>query len=67
MIESAKGGSVVTPGDAKALKEVILDYYNHPDMAKEHGRNAHKYVEKNFNRKKIAANLFIYFSTITDS
>lgn len=51
VIEKANGGIFVKPGDSDALSRAVLKYYGDRNLCAEHGRNARKFVEKNFDRK----------------
>jgi glycosyltransferase involved in cell wall biosynthesis len=52
VIEDAKGGIFVPPGDDSALAAAIRKLARDPEQANNMGRNAREYVIKNFNRKR---------------
>jgi glycosyltransferase involved in cell wall biosynthesis len=41
-------GLLFRPGNSEELTEKLNHYITHPDLVKEHGRNARKFVEENF-------------------
>lgn len=47
LIESAKAGLVVPPGDPEALAEAVRNLVSNPSLAEELGRNGRRYVEEN--------------------
>jgi glycosyltransferase involved in cell wall biosynthesis len=57
IIENAKGGIFVSPGNSKELAEAILVYYKNRELAVMHGKNARYFVKKYFEREKIAKKL----------
>jgi glycosyltransferase involved in cell wall biosynthesis len=50
VIEAARGGIFVRPGDAAGVADVILTLAGNPGLAQEMGRTAREYVVQNFNR-----------------
>jgi len=50
VIETARAGIFVSPGDARALSEAVLYLADHPEEGREMGRRGRSYVEKYFNR-----------------
>jgi glycosyltransferase involved in cell wall biosynthesis len=50
VMEDARGGIFVTPGDAEALAEAIDRLSRDPQMGIEMGHAARKFVETEFNR-----------------
>ena len=59
-IDEGKCGLYFEPENNIALSEQIIALYNSPDLFRELGENAYKYVVENFSRDKIAEN-FINF------
>jgi len=57
VIEKAKGGEFVEPDNQEQLAQKVLKFYNNPELIKQYGINARKYVEDHFDREKIAGNL----------
>jgi len=57
VIESSEGGIYVAPGDDNELSEAVLRYYRNPELKRLHGKNAKKYVKRNFERETIADGL----------
>ncbi|MBE5889731.1 MAG: glycosyltransferase family 4 protein [Lachnospiraceae bacterium] len=51
LVEKHQIGTNIEPGNAKALKEAILAYYNDPQKAETIGRNARNLAETAFDRK----------------
>ncbi len=51
LVEKHQIGINIEPGNANALKEAILTYYNNPQKAEEIGRNARNLAETAFDRK----------------
>jgi colanic acid biosynthesis glycosyl transferase WcaI len=54
VVESANSGIFVNPEDHNDLKEKILYLVDNSELANELGRNGRKFVEKYFNRQKLA-------------
>jgi len=54
IVEKANSGLFVQPENSKDLRDKILYLKNHSDLAKEFGENGRKFVEKNFDRSKLA-------------
>jgi len=50
LIEAAKAGKVVSPGDDQAVAEAILWFGSHPKEAAEMGRSGEQYVKCHYNR-----------------
>ena len=50
VIETARAGIFVSPGDAKALAESVRYLADHPKEGREMGRRGRSYVERHFNR-----------------
>jgi glycosyltransferase involved in cell wall biosynthesis len=50
VVESARGGIFVPPGDAAALADAVVKLYGNPGLAKAMGSSARLYVVKHFNR-----------------
>ena len=48
LIEEARAGIVVAPGDPQALAEAVLQLANQPEAAEELGRNGRRFVEDNY-------------------
>lgn len=56
-LEAAGGGIAVPPGDAQALAEAVLKYYQNPELRRQHGESARSYVARYFNRQEHACQL----------
>jgi glycosyltransferase involved in cell wall biosynthesis len=54
VVEKAKCGLFVTPGDAKQLSEKVLWLMNHKEESKNMGLAGRKYLEKHFNRQELS-------------
>ena len=54
VVEAAKGGVFVSPGNADLLASAITDLADDPQRAREMGANAHTYVVEHFNRDEHA-------------
>ena len=54
VVEAAKGGIFVRPGDDAPLAEAVLTLSKHPQQAKAMGKAARVYVIEHFNRHKQA-------------
>ena len=50
IIEEAKAGLCVGPGDPEALAEVLLQLYNQPELCHQYGVNGRRYAETHFSR-----------------
>lgn len=50
VIEAAKGGVFVQPGNARALADAVAQLAEQPDTAQEMGRSARSYVVEHFDR-----------------
>jgi glycosyltransferase involved in cell wall biosynthesis len=57
VIETADGGTFVTPGDPEALAQAVLAYYRDPERRRRHGQNARRYVATTFDRTQQAVKL----------
>jgi glycosyltransferase involved in cell wall biosynthesis len=57
VIEEARAGIPVAPGDSKALAQAILRLAGDPILALQMGRQARSYVEAHFDRSILAAKL----------
>ena len=64
VVEKAKAGIFVKPGDSAELVEAILFYYSNPEIARQHGRNGLQYVRKYFDREKIASDFGRFLTTL---
>jgi len=64
VIEKARGGIFIPPGDSEKLAEAILFYYNNREQIITHGKNAKEYVKKYFEREKIAKEFEKYLKEI---
>ncbi len=51
VVEAARGGIFVPPGDARALAEGIRHLARHPEEARRMGQNARAYVQAHFERR----------------
>ncbi|RMF60912.1 MAG: glycosyltransferase WbuB [Calditrichaeota bacterium] len=54
VVEKAKCGIPVPPGDPSKLAEAVWGYYNQPSLIELHGKSGREYVGKHFNREKIS-------------
>jgi glycosyltransferase involved in cell wall biosynthesis len=54
VLEDGIGGYTVEPGETGPLVEAIEDFLDHPEMAREKGRQARSLVEKRFTRSVLA-------------
>lgn len=54
VVEDAKGGIFVGPGNPDKLAQAVRDLFNDPGRCQAMGRDARKHVEEHFNRKKQA-------------
>lgn len=57
VVEEAQAGLFVPPGDPGALAQAIRQLADHPETAKNMGRNGRSYLEEHFNREKLAGEL----------
>lgn len=57
IIKKAKCGLIAKPENPESLAEKILNLYNKKEKAKTMGKNAKKYAEENFDKRKIAKDL----------
>lgn len=57
VVEEADCGIFIPPGDPQALADAIREMYNHPEHARSQGQRGREYVEKNFDRAKLAEKL----------
>jgi len=57
VIEQARGGIPVQPGDPVALADAVRMLADNPSMGREMGRQARTYVGNNFNRARLADQL----------
>ena len=57
VIEKAKAGEFVEPDNQEQLAQKVLKFYNSPELTKQYGINARRYVKDHFDREKIAENL----------
>jgi len=57
VIEQARGGIPVQPGDPVALADAVRMLADNPSMGREMGRQARTYVETQFNRARLADQL----------
>ena len=54
IVKKAKAGLCVEPENHIELKKAILRFYNHPEDVQKLGSNGHRFVEKYFDRDKLA-------------
>ncbi|NPV77209.1 MAG: glycosyltransferase family 4 protein [Anaerolineae bacterium] len=59
VIESAKSGIFVSPGDSNALARAVEELANHPRQTQEMGMAGQRYVQQNFNRQQQADKLIL--------
>ena len=64
IIEKSKSGLFVEPENHIELKKAILRLYNNPESAQKLGRNGRRFVEKYFDRDKLAND---YLEILTQS
>ena len=57
-IDEGNCGLAFEPENTEDLVKQIITLYNNPELAKELGENGLKYASENFNRDKIAEELF---------
>ena len=55
VVELAKGGIFVPPGNDEAMARAVLDLYQNPSERRQMGDSARSYVSRNFNRTTHAA------------
>ena len=65
LVENAGGGKFAEPENPDDLAEKILETYNNPEWLKEAGEKGRTFVEKNFNRDKLAKNYLDILKDIT--
>ena len=53
IVNNAKNGFVIRPGDSKSLKKAIVELKTNRKLHEQMGRNSRNYVVKNFSRKNI--------------
>ena len=54
IVEQGKCGLCIEPENHKQLAKAVLRLYNDSELAERLGRNGRQYVEKNFDRDKLA-------------
>jgi glycosyltransferase involved in cell wall biosynthesis len=64
VVETAKGGIFVPPGNADLLAGAITDLADDPQRAREMGSNAHTYVVEHFNRDEHARDFAALISRV---
>ena len=64
IVEKARAGLFVQPENPEDLRDKILYLKNHPDLLKEFGKNGRIFVEKNFDRSKLAQKYELILSSI---
>jgi len=57
VVEAAKGGIFVPPGEAEVLSLAGLYLAEHPAEARQMGKNGRDYVSEHFNRARLAEDL----------
>jgi wbpH len=66
IVKKYQCGICVNPHDVNAIKDAILFYANHPDIAAEHGKNGRRAVKDEFNWQTQEVILFEMFNNITE-
>ncbi len=54
VVEEARAGIFVEPENAEQMRDLIAHLYQHPEIREEMGVNGRKFVEKHFDRNKLA-------------
>ncbi len=55
LIENARCGLFIEPGDAEAFRTQVLKYLQDPRLVAEHGENGYRYAREHFDRRALAA------------
>lgn len=66
VVEEAKAGLFVTPGDAATLADAVQIMAKDPAQARQMGINGRNFVVQNFNRQKFAAQIEEIFNQLTE-
>ncbi len=66
VIRESRSGSVVPPGDAERLAQVILDYRNAPERSTTEGRQGRDYVETHLSRRSAILRYHQMFRRVLD-
>jgi glycosyltransferase involved in cell wall biosynthesis len=66
VIEAARGGIFVTPGDGAALAETILHLSKNPDLVKKMGVNAREYLVAHLDRRDKMAETLVLMEKLTE-
>ncbi len=64
--QEASAGLAVEPENAEALVEAILYLYEHPEAAKALGQRGRVFVEKQFDRRQLTANLETHIASVLE-
>ncbi len=67
LVENAEVGKFAEPENPDDLAAKILETYNDPEWLKDAGEKGRTFVEKNFNRDKLAKNYLDILKDITKS
>jgi glycosyltransferase involved in cell wall biosynthesis len=67
VVEAASAGIFTQPGNAQAITNGILTYANDQELTKSHGISGRNYVEKHFNREKLAKDMEQLFQSILNN
>jgi glycosyltransferase involved in cell wall biosynthesis len=65
VVESASGGIFIPPGNAESLADAIRLLARDPHKGRILGQNGRRYVEQNFDRRIIAAQMTVLIADIT--
>jgi len=65
VVDEAKAGFFIKPGNAHDFKKKILYLYNHPEESKKLGQNGYNFVKENFDRQQLANKYLKIISEIT--
>ena len=64
VVHEADAGIFSTPGNARELAEKVLQVYTNPETSRVMGQNGRNYVEKHFDRQKLAHKLEQIFEDV---
>ncbi len=67
VVEEAKGGLFVPPGDAAALAKAVCYLADNPSLCREMGLNARRYLETHFGRATLARRLVAILESVVAS
>ena len=52
LVENAKAGKFVNPGDSLGIADSILSYESDPNLCLDHGKNGYQLVRSSFDRQQ---------------